>query len=694
MSDYICYFAQSIPEIAPNLVQNEDKIDKNNENQKEQKSELELNQKLANSTDKSEKIDNISSNFNPKYKSKIKSKLDSAQVFGLSVQDRRRHIYAVGKTGMGKSTMLQNIVLQDIFAGLGVCLIDPHGDSVEYILDRIPKHRHQDVIYLNPADTNFPIGLNVLENENGEPDFLIAAGLMSVFKRIWVGAWSSRMEYILNNTLLALLEVNSQIKNLENLENLNNLDNLQNLEQNKKDLENPKTNLGQNVKNIDKLIQHKSNYDFKISKTVLAKDLDQNIHKIQQNLKQNFDKINNSNQNQKTNFLPKDKHKDEILKLLGTQTLLGVVKMLSDSDFCSLVVECVQNPLVRNFWTHEFASFNDKYRQEAVAPILNKIGQFFSTSLTLNILGQTKSSLNFRRVMDNSQILLVNLSKGRLGDDNSNLLGSLIVNKIQLAAMTRVDLAEEKRKDWSLVVDEFQNFTTESFVTILSEARKYRLNLVLAHQYLSQLEESGNARTKNAIFGNVGSIISFQIGAIDARELILEFGEPFRASDLVNLCQNQIIVKMPKSKKNFNPTFNSTFNSDSNNYNFATNKDSTANYFNSQESIQTLQSNCFKAATLPSIFDKFGGQKDELIQLSRSKYGKKSQEVEYQINQFLATNFQTFQNQNSQNSSKYISRNNSENKNQKDPKNVKNLSNSSHNPSNNSNKKSPKVSKI
>jgi hypothetical protein len=415
VSDYICYFAQSIPESVPNLVQNEDEIGQNNENPKEQKNESGLNQKLANSTDKSEQIDNICSNFNPKYKSKIKSKPNSSQVFGLSTQDRRRHIYAVGKTGMGKSTMLQNIVLQDIFAGKGVCLIDPHGDSVEYILDRIPKHRHQDVIYLSPSDLEFPIGLNVLENENGEPDFLIAAGLMSIFKRIWVGSWSSRMEYILNNTLLALLEVNSQIKNLENLENLNNLgknsENLQNLEQNEKDLD--------NLRNIDKLIQQTSNYEFKISKKILAKNLDQNIHKIQQNLKQNFDKINNSNENQKINFLSKDDRKNEILKILGVQTLLGVVKMLSDSDFCSLVVECVQNPLVRNFWTHEFTSFNDKYRQEAVAPILNKIGQFFSTSLTLNILGQTKSSLNFRRIMDNSQILLVNLSKGRLGDDNS-----------------------------------------------------------------------------------------------------------------------------------------------------------------------------------------------------------------------------------------------------------------------------------
>lgn len=665
MSDYICYFAQSIPKNGSKSAQSEDEINQNNfENYQknefkfentEFRNEVEREAEKLEKSKKLPQLEKISDNY--KYKTKLNSKSNFSQVFGLSAEDRRRHIYAVGKTGMGKSTMLQNIVLQDIFAGKGVCLIDPHGDSVEYILDRIPKHRHKDVIYLAPGDLEFPIGLNVLESESGEPDFLIAAGLMSIFKRIWVGSWSSRMEYILNNTLLALLEVNSQIKNLENL------DNLQNLEKNEKDLD--------NLKNKDKLTEQTSNYEFKISKTVLAKNLDQNIHKIQQNLKQNFDKLNSANQNLKTNFLPKDKHKDEILKLLGTQTLLGVIKMLSDLDFCNLVVKCLENPLVRNFWSREFASFNDKYRQEAVSPILNKIGQFFSTSLTLNILGQTKSSLNFRKIMDNSQILLVNLSKGRLGDDNSNLLGSLIVNKIQLAAMTRVDLEEEKRKDWSLVVDEFQNFTTESFVTILSEARKYRLNLVLAHQYLSQLEESGNVRTKNAIFGNVGSIISFQVGAIDARELILEFGEPFKNSDLVNLCQNQIIVKIPQSPKN--PIYNSTNNSTNNLTNHFPNSQNSSQDFTQFTEIK--QNNSFKAATLPSIFDKFGGQTTQLIQLSRSKYANKKQEVEFQINQFLATNFQVLNFPNSSSHNNYSlknSNNNSNyklsNKNQKIPK--------------------------
>ena len=623
------------------MAQSEDNINQNNpqENQKNEFSESIKAESVEKLQNKSAKLYNIT-NFN-KDKSKI-PKPNSSQVFGFSAADRRRHIYAVGKTGMGKSTMLQNIVLQDIFAGNGVCLIDPHGDSVEYILDRIPGHRHQDVIYLSPSDFEFPIGLNVLENENGEPDFLIAAGLMSVFKRIWVGAWSSRMEYILNNTLLALLEINSQLKNLENLQNVN-ISNPQkyNSTDNSDDNSDFKTKkLSQNLENLNEN-----------SKT---KILDQNISKI----KQNFDKINNSQQNIVN--LTQRVRKIEILKILGVQTLLGVIKMLSDLDFCNLVVECLENPLVHNFWSREFASFSDKYRQEAVAPILNKIGQFFSSSLALNILGQTKSSLNFRRIMDNSQILLVNLSKGRLGDDNSNLLGSLIVNKIQLAAMTRVDLSEEKRRDWSLVVDEFQNFTTESFVTILSEARKYRLNLVLAHQYISQLEESGNAKTKNAIFGNVGSIISFQVGAIDAKELILEFGEPFRSSDLVNLCQNQIIVKMPQTKKNSTLSFtNNTFEGSSNN---------PTNHFNSQN-------NCFKAVTLPSIFDKFGGQKSQLIKLSRSKYANERQEVEYQIKQFLATNFQISNLQNSPNPNSN-SKSNSSHKNQRNLKKSQNTAKS------------------
>jgi hypothetical protein len=301
-------------------------------------------------------------------------------VFGISSVDRRKHMYVVGKTGMGKTTMLTNMILQDIYNGLGVCFIDPHGDPSEYILDRIPPHRQDDVIYFNPADIEFPIGLNILEAQRGEAPFLISSTLLAVFNKIWSGAWSSRMEYILSNTLLTLLETEGQ-------------------------------------------------------------------------------------------------------------TLLGVIKILTDEKYRKKIVAKLTDPLVKNFWTLEFAKFNERYRQEAIAPILNKIGQFFANEVIRNILGQTNSTIDIRDIMDSGKILICNLSKGKLGEENSSLLGSLLVSKLQIATMSRVDMPEDSRRDFFLYVDEFQNFTTESFAGILSEARKYRLNLVLAHQYISQFLE-------------------------------------------------------------------------------------------------------------------------------------------------------------------------------------------------------------
>ncbi len=407
--------------------------------------------------------------------------------FGILDIDRNRHFYLLGKTGMGKSTMMQNMCLQDIYNGKGVCFVDPHGDSVEYILDKLPKNRQQDVIYFNPADIDYPFGLNVLELERDEQNFLVVSGLMSIFKRIWSGMWSSRMEYILNNTLLALLEQPGS-------------------------------------------------------------------------------------------------------------TLLSVIKMLSDDNYTNEVVARTKNPLVRNFWVKEYAGFHDKYRQEAVAPILNKIGQFFSSEVIRNILGQETSSFSFRDVIDNKKILLVNLSKGRLGEDNSNLLGSLIVNKIQLAALGRADIKASQRSNFCLYVDEFQNFTTDSFASILSEARKYGLNLTLAHQYLHQLVESGNENVKNAIFGNVGSMAIFQLGSPDARELALEFDPIISKQDLVNLDKAEIVTKL---------------------------------------SIFGRTSQPFFARTIAPLFDNFGGKRDYFIKLSRSQYSRSRQVVDKQITQYL-----------------------------------------------------------
>jgi Type IV secretion-system coupling protein DNA-binding domain len=414
------------------------------------------------------------------------------KTFGILKDDRRRHVYILGKTGMGKTTLLENMILQDIYNGYGTCVMDPHGDLAEYVLDRIPAHRQNDVIYFNPSDTDFPLGFNMLEANHGEEHFLIASGMMAVFNRIWAGTWSARMEYILNNTLLALLETPGN-------------------------------------------------------------------------------------------------------------TLLGVVRMLTDKDFRNYIVGNVKDPMVRNFWVKEFASFNDKYRTEAIAPVLNKIGQFFSSDLIRNILGQEKSTFDLRDIMDNKKILIVNLSKGRLGEDNSSLLGSLLITKIQLAAMSRVDIPnEEDRNDFYLYVDEFQNFTTDSFATILSEARKYRLSLILAHQYISQLTESGNEKVRNAVFGNVGTMIAFRIGSDDAYRIEKEFEPVFTSQQLISLNKTQVALKLLIEGKAPAP---------------------------------------FLANTMADIFSKVGGRLQIVTELSRQIYGKPKVEVKKTINDWLEKEF-------------------------------------------------------
>lgn len=351
--------------------------------------------------------------------------------FGIKIDDRRRHMYVVGKTGMGKTTILENMVLNDVYAGHGVGLVDPHGDFAEKIINYIPPQRINDVVYFNPADIDFPIGFNILETVRPEHKHLVASGLMGVFKKIWPDVWSSRMEYILNNTILALLDYP------------------------------------------------------------------------------------------------------------GT-TLLGINRLLADADYRRRVVHNLKDPVVKAFWQNEFASYNDKYRQEAVAPIQNKIGQFLSASVIRNIVAQVKSRIDIREIMDNKKIFIMNLSKGRIGEDNSRLLGGMLITKLQLAAMERVDTPEKERKDFFLYVDEFQNFATESFANILSEARKYRLDLTMAHQYMEQLDETVLA----AVIGNVGSILTFRVGSTDAEVLAKEFIPTFVEEDLINLPKYHIYLKL------------------------------------------------------------------------------------------------------------------------------------------------------
>jgi CxxC-x17-CxxC domain-containing protein len=353
------------------------------------------------------------------------------QIFGIKQDDRRRHMYVIGKTGMGKTNLIQNMAIQDIRNGKGVAIVDPHGEFAEECLKAVPANRINDVIYFNPADTANPIAMNVMEKVDPEYRHLIASGLVGVFKKIWADSWGPRLEYLLRNAILALLEY-------------------------------------------------------------------------------------------------------------PTSTLLGVTKILVDKEYRTKVMEKVSDPVIKSFWTEEFTKYHDRLMADAIAPIQNKVGQFLSSSLIRNIVGQVKSSFDIRYVMDNQKILIMNLSKGRIGEDNSALLGAMMITKIQLAAMARVDMPENQRKDFYLYVDEFQNFATESFANILSEARKYRLNLVLAHQYITQLDE----RVQNAVFGNVGTLITFRVGASDAEFLEKEFSPVFYMTDLVNLAKYNIYLKL------------------------------------------------------------------------------------------------------------------------------------------------------
>lgn len=402
--------------------------------------------------------------------------------FGIKIDDRRRHMYVIGKTGMGKSVLLENMVISDIMAGKGVCYIDPHGDTAEKIVDCIPSSRINDVIYFNPSDIDHPIAFNVLEKVDPRYRHLVASGLVGVFKKIWADSWGPRLEYLLRNTILALLDY-------------------------------------------------------------------------------------------------------------PDSTLLGVNRMLVDKDYRKKVVAKIQDPVVKAFWVDEFTKYNQAFLVEAIAPIQNKVGQFLSTSLIRNIVGQVKSTLNMREIMDSKKILVLDLSKGRIGEDASGLLGAMMITKIQLAAMSRVDIPEATRNDFYLYVDEFQNFATESFANILSEARKYHLNLTIAHQFIGQLEVGNNTVVRDAIFGNVGTIICFRVGAADAEFLEKEFLPHFTQEDLVNLPKYNVYLKLM---------------------------------------IDGVASNPFSATTLPPIATETN-TKDKVVKVTRERYSSHYEEVEEKI---------------------------------------------------------------
>jgi hypothetical protein len=403
------------------------------------------------------------------------------QDFGIKRSDRRRHLYVVGKSGTGKSKMLELLVKRDILAGKGVGVLDPHGDLVDNILRIIPKERMDDVVYFDPGDIDFPIAFNPLEQVDDKYKMQITIGFIDIFKKLFGDNWSDRLEHVLRYTTLALLD-------------------------------SPNT------------------------------------------------------------------------------TVLSILKMLSDKNYRQTIVARIQDSVVKNFWVNEFAGWSEKFDSEAITPLLNKVGQLVSTNMIRNVIGQPNNTFNIRDIMDGKKILLMKVSKGLLGEENSALIGSMIITKIYQSAMARADMHEEDREDFYFYVDEFQNFATDTFAEILSEARKYHLCLTIAHQYIGQLEEE----VRKTVFGNVGSMVSFRVGAEDAGILAGEYTPIFDVRDIINLGVRQFYTKL---------------------------------------SIDGELCEAFSGSTMDMSYGDIDYSKD-IIELSRKKYCKPKDEVEAHLNKW------------------------------------------------------------
>lgn len=402
--------------------------------------------------------------------------------FALSTPDRRQHLYVIGKSGTGKTTLLRNMILQDVEAGRGVAVLDPHGDLALDILDHIPRSRAEHVVYFDPSDTEYPIALNLFARVPEDRRHLVASGVVAAFKSIFPEFFGPRMEYIFFAAVAALLDC-------------------------------------ENV------------------------------------------------------------------------SLLGLQKMLSDAEFRAWVVKQVKDPVVRNFWECEFEAHDKRTKAEMVSPILNKVGPILMTPQLRNILGQVPNRIDARFMMDNRRIFIANLSKGRLGADKANLLGSFLVTQFQLAAMSRVDVPEDERIDFPLYVDEFHSFVSDAFASILSEARKYRLSLTLSHQYLGQVKPE----IAEAIFGNVGSIVAFRVGHDDAEALEKAFGRTYAAREFSGLSNREVYAKILFDGKEQEP---------------------------------------FIARTLPPAGTRHG-RRERIIRRSREKYSRPRTEVEARIRRWF-----------------------------------------------------------
>ena len=360
----------------------------------------------------------------------------------LLLEDRRRHVYIIGKTGVGKSVLLQDMAIQDIEAGHGVCVMDPHGDLVESLLKYIPPERAEDVIYFDPSDTDRPMGLNLLEAKTEEEKHFMTTGIINLMYKLYdpqrtgivgpmkTGIIGPRFEHAIRNAML----------------------------------------------------------------TVMSEE---------------------------------------------GATFIEIVRILTDPKYVQELLPKVKDPIVRRFWTDQIAQTSDFHKSETLDYIVSKFGRFVTNSTIRNIIGQSKSAFDFRKVMDEKKILLINLSKGKLGEENSSFLGLVLIPKMLVAAMSRQEIPEEKRADFFLYVDEFQNFATPDFATILSEARKYRLGLTVANQFIGQMEEE----VKNAVFGNVGTLACFRVGVTDASYISREFQPVFSETDLINIDRYHAYMK-------------------------------------------------------------------------------------------------------------------------------------------------------